>query len=440
MVKRFHFVFLLALLSAGCVAPVRESRPVRIGPTPSETGVDLSGWSFVIDPGHGGPERGAPSAIERNAGEADLNLAVSLLLGGKLEEHGADVHYTRKADVAVGDTFTSLREELAARVEIANRIKPDLFLSVHHNSSHRNDYNHIEMYFKLFTSGPSREAAREILEEFGRLYPDFDSSLLAGNFAVLRGLDGEGILAECSYISDSRLAPSIETLTLLKKEAAAIFSGVSRYAAASLPSIEWTRETGLVSFSVRHHTPLTYVAWGEGEGIIDTAVLSRGSNGAPSYRFKADDSAVYWIEAVNAENRRAVARVIPRGRRSPPAVMIVPYNLDRPDYSVSTQKIVLADRKTPVASLIEIEELGPGCVIILERGDRRSITHYFRSSTGKKWAESLAPRVKATSVVRGSHYLLNHTSMPALVVRSPEISGSLIVEIEAWSREQFNLE
>lgn len=80
---------------------------------------------IVIDPGHGGKDPGCQGSIHK---EKDISLAVGLKLGALLEEYYKDVQviYTRKSDVFV---------DLEERAQIANRVKADLFLSIHCNAA-----------------------------------------------------------------------------------------------------------------------------------------------------------------------------------------------------------------------------------------------------------------------------------------------------------------
>lgn len=81
-------------------------------------------FTLVIDAGHGGKDTGAPGTYSK---EKDINLRISLAFGRYVERNCPDVRvvYTRKTDV-----FVPLYE----RAEIANRVKADLFVSVHTNA------------------------------------------------------------------------------------------------------------------------------------------------------------------------------------------------------------------------------------------------------------------------------------------------------------------
>jgi N-acetylmuramoyl-L-alanine amidase len=80
---------------------------------------------IAIDPGHGGHDPGAPSALKGRV-EKEMALAVSLALKAELEKTGRfKVVMTRTTDV-----FIPFRERLA----IAERAKSDLYISVHGDS------------------------------------------------------------------------------------------------------------------------------------------------------------------------------------------------------------------------------------------------------------------------------------------------------------------
>lgn len=83
-----------------------------------------SDFVVVIDAGHGGKDHGA---IDNNAREKDINLAVATRLGELIDKKisNTKVVYTRD-----DDTFISLQE----RADIANKAKGNLFISIHTNS------------------------------------------------------------------------------------------------------------------------------------------------------------------------------------------------------------------------------------------------------------------------------------------------------------------
>lgn len=86
----------------------------------------LTDITVMLDAGHGGKDVGA-LGVGGVAGpnEKDINLAVTLATRDVLEKLGATVYLTRS-----DDTFLTLEE----RRTLVNQIKPDMFISQHHNS------------------------------------------------------------------------------------------------------------------------------------------------------------------------------------------------------------------------------------------------------------------------------------------------------------------
>ena len=81
-------------------------------------------FTIVIDAGHGGRDPGAIGKITR---EKDINLAIALKLGKRIEQGIEDVkvHYTRTTD-----TFLPLQD----RANYVNKQAADLFICIHTNA------------------------------------------------------------------------------------------------------------------------------------------------------------------------------------------------------------------------------------------------------------------------------------------------------------------
>jgi N-acetylmuramoyl-L-alanine amidase len=99
-------------------APDRERPPPRRERTPHVV---------VVDPGHGGPDRGMRGPIgSRRYHEADITLGVSRRLRAALQKRGFGVVMTRTTDTLIA---------LHDRGHIANRAKGSVFVSVHVNAA-----------------------------------------------------------------------------------------------------------------------------------------------------------------------------------------------------------------------------------------------------------------------------------------------------------------
>jgi len=125
--RRFVFGLLLLLL----ITTLPSGKPVNRVP-----GKQVK--TIVIDPGHGGLDPGCNGANE--IWEKAVTLAVSLKLGKMIEDSLQDVQvvFTRKTDKFV---------ELWERPHMANKIKADLFISIHCNSNVNTSAAGSETYF-----------------------------------------------------------------------------------------------------------------------------------------------------------------------------------------------------------------------------------------------------------------------------------------------------
>lgn len=110
---RYKYVLLTVLLLSSSIsfAKALNDTPYKIK-------------TIVLDAGHGGTDGATKGLFSR---EKDIALQVALRLGKAIEENMKDVKvvYTRSTDV-----FVPLYE----RIGLANRVKADLFISIHCNS------------------------------------------------------------------------------------------------------------------------------------------------------------------------------------------------------------------------------------------------------------------------------------------------------------------
>ncbi|MCS6802653.1 MAG: N-acetylmuramoyl-L-alanine amidase [Chloroflexota bacterium] len=130
--------------------------PLAIPTAPPPPPEPPGGYIIALDPGHGGPDSGATVRFDDGfiLREKDVNLTVSRKLAQFLREAGFAVVMTRDSDVAVnrerrdlnGDGAIDMRDELQARIDIANAAKAHLFLSIHHNGHERTELNGLEIY------------------------------------------------------------------------------------------------------------------------------------------------------------------------------------------------------------------------------------------------------------------------------------------------------
>lgn len=95
--------------------------------------------TVLIDPGHGGEDYGAIRSISgKKVFEKDLALKMSFKIKDELEKLGVSTFLTRSVDRTVG---------LHERAEMAEKVKADLFISVHFNSAHKEHSHGVETFY-----------------------------------------------------------------------------------------------------------------------------------------------------------------------------------------------------------------------------------------------------------------------------------------------------
>lgn len=216
---------------------------------------------IVIDPGHGGKD---PGAIGRSGlKEKDVNLDISKKLAALLRSEGVEVVMTRNSDVFVS---------LSGRAKIANRERPDLFISVHANANHSRRVQGFEVY--CITSTPAKDSKR-VRASASSLPPDIDKSSIVNssnlrrvlwdmvhtsnradsvelsdlvcesmgrassikisgtkyaNFYVLKKTQMPAILVEAGYLSNRQEEQFLKTSQYRQQVAGAIVQGIKQYA------------------------------------------------------------------------------------------------------------------------------------------------------------------------------------------------------------------
>lgn len=158
--------------------------------------------TLVIDPGHGGTDPGNLNTAENAKKEKDLNLTIAEQFGNYVDMylgHQVEIFYTRKTD-----TFIALPD----RVQMANNINADYFISIHCNSSPKKEVFGTETHVHNLESKKSLELARMIEKQFAtragrnsrgvklktdRLY----------NLMVLRDSKMPAILVETGFMTNS---------------------------------------------------------------------------------------------------------------------------------------------------------------------------------------------------------------------------------------------
>jgi N-acetylmuramoyl-L-alanine amidase len=212
--------------------------------------------TIAVDPGHGGDFDGAVGPDGTR--EADLNLDIGRRLARMLEGAGVNVVITRTTDANVneppeertGDGVIDGDDELAARPDLANIARADLFLSIHNNTAVNRSVGGPSTFFYDERSFGGRNArlARIVQEEMvaalgdavGGGWEPYDHGALVYPYYVLRGFDPPrlrrptqmpGVLSEGLFLSNPRELALLQRPAIRGAMAAAYYDAVSKYLA-----------------------------------------------------------------------------------------------------------------------------------------------------------------------------------------------------------------
>ena len=197
--------------------------------------------TVVLDPGHGGHDKGAGS---RYGHEKNFALDVSLRVKQKLERRGIRVLMTRTSDV-----FIPLHE----RPRVANNTPDSIFVSIHFNATGTNPLARgFEIYSVAPRGAPATNDGKFTIRHL-RAEPanavDTHSSALAGSihhsmlgnvpmedrglkqarFAVIRLCTKPSVLIECGFVSNGPESALIGSAAWRQQVADSIATGIENY-------------------------------------------------------------------------------------------------------------------------------------------------------------------------------------------------------------------
>ena len=112
----------------------------------------------VLDPGHG-VETAGKCSPDKSYYEHEFNLDMAKRIKAHLERHGVEVTMTRTDEHETGKTEN---EALAARVAISNKVRPDLFVSIHSNAYGNGAEWTTPEGYGIYTSSAGDSAGRNI--------------------------------------------------------------------------------------------------------------------------------------------------------------------------------------------------------------------------------------------------------------------------------------
>jgi N-acetylmuramoyl-L-alanine amidase len=196
--RKFFNLFLLAisLLASATSLQARSFRTV------------------VIDPGHGGHDKGGQWGLVY---EKHLALDTSIRLENELKKRGFRTVLTRRSDY-----FISLPE----RVRIASRYSDAIFVSVHYNYTWKQHVSGLETFY---CTGQSRALASYVHAGMMSKVRVVNRGVKFARFYVIRNATCPSILVEGGFVSNANERSRMKSAWFRQALAEGIADGIVRF-------------------------------------------------------------------------------------------------------------------------------------------------------------------------------------------------------------------
>jgi N-acetylmuramoyl-L-alanine amidase len=227
--------------SIGATVSSSEQQEAPVTPAPGDEmagASDESGWKFgprepsyvptnprliVIDPGHGGSDRGA---MHGGYSEADLNLDMAKRLRDVLVSRGWQVQMTRDTDVDVYQPDDTPHQELQARVDVANNGGARLFISIHANAF----INSGPYGTTYYVSKKSDVALAGIIEQHLQSDGTKDDGIIKSHLYVTLHTRMPAVLIETAFLTNPNDLALLASPAWREKIMHAVADGIDEYA------------------------------------------------------------------------------------------------------------------------------------------------------------------------------------------------------------------
>jgi N-acetylmuramoyl-L-alanine amidase len=201
--------------------PISRTNPQPLPPRPTTVPsrsprVPKGKVIIVVDPGHGGRDPGAIGL--GGLQEKDVILPISSRIAEILQQKGIQAVLTRNSDYFV---------ELPARVNMAEKVNADVFVSIHANSAGagRPDVSGLETYYYDSGMGLARIVHNSILRSVNVK----DRGVRKARFYVLRKSSMPSILVETGFLTGREDAAKLGNRLYQNQMAEAIANGIVEY-------------------------------------------------------------------------------------------------------------------------------------------------------------------------------------------------------------------
>lgn len=161
--------------------------------------INLLGKIIVLDAGHGGIDDGA---ISNTIIEKDLNLILVKKLEKELTSRGATIYLTREGDKDLSKTTIGRkRNDLYNRAKYINNINPDMYISIHLNSTTSSSWRGLQIFYTN-KNKENKQIAESITDNLKKNISNIRKIKEDNTYYMYKHIKSPGILIEAGFISN----------------------------------------------------------------------------------------------------------------------------------------------------------------------------------------------------------------------------------------------
>lgn len=184
--------------------------------------------TILIDAGHGGVD---PGAVGKMSLEKDITLAVSKRVKVLVQQAGGKAIMVREEDVDLGTAQGLLkrkREDLAQRIQLAEDVNADVYLSIHINSSPKEKLTGPQVFYYT-DSAEGKLLAQSIQEQLNQLAGG--RRIAKGNqeLFILKKANRAAVMIELGFLSNPGEEQKLNDQNYQQQVAVAVYQGLANY-------------------------------------------------------------------------------------------------------------------------------------------------------------------------------------------------------------------
>lgn len=161
--------------------------------------LNLLGKVIVLDAGHGGKDAGAQN---NQIIEKELNLILIKKLEKELVSRGATVYLTREEDKDLSTTTVNRkRNDLYNRAKYINKISPDMYISLHLNSTNNSAWRGFQVFYTN-KNDKNKVIAETITNYMNSNISNVRKIKQDNTYYMYKYINAPGILIEAGFISN----------------------------------------------------------------------------------------------------------------------------------------------------------------------------------------------------------------------------------------------